>query len=113
MVQTVTSDSKKKENSHPFYTVGKFSRIEKNKLFADWSQPKKVKILDIVFATNNEIYCSSLVSQKREAVKSQHSENVGQSVVKSFITYCRNNKLVCKEKDRAPYTRNAPPKLPF
>ncbi len=93
----------------------KFSKNTKKQKFdlMSLSDRQKVEILDIAFATNNEIYYSSLVSQIQEAVKSQHSENVGQGVVKSLITYCKNNKLICQAKDRAPYTRNAPIKLPF
>jgi hypothetical protein len=77
------------------------------------SESQQRELLDIAFTHNKEITYSDLVSQIQIAVKKHYSTDVGQSKVKNFITYCRNNNLVFQEKERAPYTRNDSNNYPF
>lgn len=93
----------------------KFNKNTKKQKFDLLSLPdtQKEKILEVAFTNNDEMCYSELVSQIQLSVKSLHSETVGQGKVKTFITYCKNNNLTCQQKERAPYTRNATPKLPF
>lgn len=77
------------------------------------SDSQRCELLDIAFMHNKEISYADLVSQLQVAVKKHYSTDVGQTKVKTFITYCRNNQLISQEKERSPYIRNSVNNLPY
>ena len=77
------------------------------------SDTQQCELLDIAFTHKKAITYSDLVSQIQIAVKKHYTTDVGQSKVKNFIVYCRDNNFIFQEKHRAPYTRENPKKTPF
>lgn len=94
------------------YKYDKGTKKQKFDLF-NLCDKQKNELLDIAFQHNSNLGYSELVSQIKIATKKHYSAKVGTVKIKDFIVYCKNNKLIFQEKDRAPYIKTNPNEMLF
>jgi RecA-family ATPase len=67
------------------------------------SETEKYKLLIEVYSNGEQFGYSELVRQLKIAYKKLNDKNLGDNKTKEFISYCKNQKWLIQETDKAPY----------
>jgi len=71
--------------------------------YEDKSEIEKYKLLIEVYSNGEQFKYSELVRQLKIAYEKLHDKNLGDNKIKEFISYCKNQKWLIQETDKAPY----------
>ncbi|MCB9363406.1 MAG: AAA family ATPase [Flavobacteriales bacterium] len=63
------------------------------------------QLLNIVFSKNTQYGYSELLRQIKLSFKEKYKKKIGDNRIKELISYCKNKRWLCQEKEKAPYTQ--------